>query len=151
MKIYFLRHAKALPFSSSGLDIDRCLSEKGQLQAKKISEALLKIEIKKIYCSAAQRTRETISPFLLKNPECSIEFLDDLYVASLESWQQFLNKHQSDNVLFIGHNEGITEIVNDLSCTNMHLRTAELVALESMPMNGREIPFKVSWVYRPEG
>lgn len=152
MKIYFLRHAKTEPLSKNGSDFDRCLAEKGTAQALDLCVELLDLNPKKIACSSAVRTRETLLPFLEKAPKTKIIYLDELYLASLESWKTIFPKNAKDRTLFVGHNEGISEFISYLIDEDIELKTGTLVALEStlsdpnLWINGTAV---LTAVYRP--
>lgn len=132
MKLYFLRHAKTLAFSDSGDDFDRRLADKGRRQTEIITEKLGTLGIVKIYCSSAQRTKETIAPFAKAFKEIPMVFCPELYLASLETWKNFLSQNAGDSVLFVGHNEGISEIISHLLEQDITLKTGTLVALETV-------------------
>jgi phosphohistidine phosphatase SixA len=132
MRLYFLRHAKTQTFADSGEDFDRSLADKGRGQTEKITQKLGTLGLTQIYCSSAQRTRETLKPFTIAYPNIPVSFCPELYLASLETWKSFLNQHAGDKVLFVGHNEGISEIITHLLEEDVVLKTGTLVALEAL-------------------
>lgn len=117
--IYLIRHAKsswAEPFSS---DFERTLNARGLKDAKKISTRLLNrnISIDAFYVSPAKRTKITAAIFAETLDMKNIHYVDELYHADLTTWKNVVanidNKYNA--VAVFGHNNGITEMANDLT------------------------------------
>ena len=130
MKLYILRHGKAVEPSENIKDFNRSLSEKGINQADKIGQFLRDKKIGQIISSSAVRTKETC--LIINNYiYCSnISYHDDLYLSSSQTiLENICLNGKSDNLLFVGHNFGISDFVSDLSNENMTLSTCMLVEL----------------------
>lgn len=127
MRWYFLRHAKTERESWSGKDKDRRLAPKGINQVAELKELLSVLPITSIRCSSAQRTRETA---IACNPLIPITFSEELYLATLDQWKRILSNEAQDHMLYIGHNDGISEFVTWLTGEHIHLQTGALVTVD---------------------
>lgn len=127
MRWYFLRHAKTERIAKSGRDFDRCLAPKGIKQVAELKKLLNITPISSIYCSTAQRTRETS---MACNPLIPITFSEELYLATLDQWKQMLSNEAKDHLLYIGHNDGISECLTWLTGEHIHLQTGALVTVD---------------------
>ncbi len=132
MRWYFLRHAKTERVSWSGNDKDRRLAPKGINQVAELKELLGVLPITSIRCSTAQRTRETA---MACNPSIPITFSEELYLATLKQWKRMLSNEAQDHMLYIGHNDGISEFVGWLTGTNIHLQTGALVTVDFLGLD----------------
>ena len=131
--LILLRHAKASWDQPELSDLERPLKEKGHRQAEKMSahlrEALPAPE--HIFCSSSTRTRETLPPFLkawgLKAKQVS--FLDELYLADEQVLLEFVKAlpPQLNRVLLLGHNPGLTDLINQLNVRLDNLPTGSAV------------------------
>jgi len=126
---YFLRHAKTEKVSASGKDFDRELAPRGLRQCASLSEYLKNLSIASVVCSSALRTRQTCE-FSTSGLAKDTLFIDSLYLADLSEWKSILENHGKHDTLFIGHNEGISEIVSWLTEQEIILPTAALVTVE---------------------
>jgi phosphohistidine phosphatase len=133
MKLHLLRHAKTNPNSASGLDFDRELMPRGyeQLQEFKAFYAQKPFQVGHILCSSAVRTRQTLEEIKGLFPDVPVTFIDELYLASSGEMLQIINQLQcAEDLLVIGHNEGISELASELSAAFILLKTCGLVSLE---------------------
>lgn len=156
MKLHLLRHAKTEKFSSSGKDFDRKLMEKGIRQSTEMFKFLetKSFENTNLYCSAAQRTKETYELVCSKLKLNHISFHQELYLAGLEDLLQFTWNLKSKNDIFIiGHNEGLSELASYLSGSNIQLKTCGYIQLEFECESSEEISKDCGIIrksYRPE-
>ena len=111
----------------SGKDIDRSLAPKGIKQVAELKELLQSLPITSIHCSAAQRTRETARAC---NPLIPITYLEELYLATLDQWKMMLSNEAQDHMLFIGHNDGMSEFLTWLTGGYIHMQTGALVTVD---------------------
>lgn len=116
--IIFLRHAKS-DLSLNYNDKDRILNSKGIEASKTIGKYLSNLDLQPnfVICSTAKRTFQTyqiIVEFLKKEPE--LYLTDDLYQASFENIINIIKKTKNNyqNIMIIGHNPGIHNIVTYL-------------------------------------
>ena len=136
MRWYFLRHAKTERESWSGKDKDRRLAPKGINQVAELKTLLDLLAITSIHCSTAQRTRETA---MACNPLIPITFSEELYLATLDQWKRMLSNEAQDHMLYIGHNDGISEFVTWLTGANIHLQTGALVTVDFLGSDPRAL------------
>ena len=133
MKIHLLRHLKTNPNSTSGLDFDRELLPRGyeQLQEFKAFYAKHPFQVGQILCSSAVRTRQTLEEITALFPGVPVTFIDELYLASSGEMLQIITRAESnEDLLLIGHNEGISDLASELSAAFILLKTCGLVSLE---------------------
>lgn len=133
MKLHLLRHAKTEKQSVSGKDYDRKLLKKGIQQSNEMLKFLKTNSFKNtiLYCSDAQRTRETFQIACSNLEFDEVSFHHELYLASLEDLLQFVwNQNSKKDVFIIGHNEGLSEIASYLSGTHIQLKTCDYVLLQ---------------------
>ena len=133
MKLHLLRHAKTNQISPTGKDFDRELLPKAYEQCAELKRYLQDHPIapKHILCSSAVRTRQTWAAIEDLFPGVSIVFVDNLYLASSYEMLKIINELQSpEDILLIGHNEGISELASELSAAFILLKTCGLVSLE---------------------
>ena len=119
--LLLLRHGET-PFSDP--DHARVLSKWGHEQALKTS-AWVHAEgyaPQAILSSDATRTRETVAPFLAHDPDCSVRFTNDLYLASPKQMFEVVEKAETkaDTLLLCAHNPGISQL--DTYLTNLNFR-----------------------------
>lgn len=143
LTLHILRHANTLSNSKTGEDFDRELSPKGLKQSEVLGSFLklnnLKPEV--IFCSSAKRTRQTLKEiqkvFKFEN---SIEFKDDLYLASMgEMFDTVSNLSSKRDALIIGHNNGISDLITYLTDDYLDIPTCTFVSLSFDVKNWNEI------------
>lgn len=123
--LIIIRHAKS-SWSDEGLsDHDRRLNERGRKDAVAMGAYLQnqQVRIDHVYCSTARRAVKTlkrISRHYAFN-EFQIQFTDDLYLAELPQLLELIRSVRADldHVAIIGHNPGLTELVNYLTGDNL--------------------------------
>jgi phosphohistidine phosphatase len=142
MKLHILRHADTESFLSSGHDIDRNLIPEGEERALKMGIYLNDQLSRKIavYCSSSNRTRQTAALVQSKFEFRNIQFKEKLYHADLSYLMKFINELEDEGpVLIIGHNDGITNLVNHLTGENIHLSPCQFVSIELNATNWQEV------------
>ena len=133
MKLHLLRHAKTNQISPTGKDFDRELLPRAFEQSAELKRYLQDHTIapKHILCSSAVRTRQTLDQIKAFFADVPVTFLDELYLASAGELLKIINELQSpEDILLIGHNEGISELASELSAGFILLKTCGLVSLE---------------------
>lgn len=111
--LLLLRHAKAATDSETGTDFDRPLSKRGRRAADAIARFLQTEGLKPdlVFCSMAQRTRETLEPILDIWPELNVRYEEDLYLASIGTGFEYLKTSgDAQTTLIIAHNP-MTEVM----------------------------------------
>ena len=152
LHLHLLRHAKTEQISPTGKDFDRFLMKKGLRQRKDLKRFFNTVTgIENVWCSSAKRTRETLEP-LEGLPAPS--FHDELYLCSHRTMLEKLWESNAEgDILIIGHNFGISDLVNYFCDTAIELRTGQYVCISFNCENWSEV-FQgtgiITQVYRPE-
>lgn len=118
LRLYLLRHMKTAWALPGQKDIDRQLNEIG-VSDLGIARNWIKdksIQPKKIYCSPAARTRETLEGLMSALPdEVDIEIRDNLYSGFVSEYMDCLqNETLQDDIMIIGHNPTCASLANIL-------------------------------------
>lgn len=131
-KIILMRHAKSSWENPWMEDYDRPLAERGVLDATKMAKALKNRGVipQLLFSSPASRTMETakITSKILGITEEYICYEKSLYHASPSQLLKAIH-HQKDSVdtlLLLGHNPGLTELIQELG-----------VQLDNLPTSGQ--------------
>ncbi|TNF46132.1 MAG: hypothetical protein EP305_12080 [Bacteroidetes bacterium] len=130
--LHLIRHAKTEVNSESGKDFDRCLHPKGVVQANVLGNylALKNSDLSKCFVSSAKRTKQTAEILNNITNLGKIYFKDDLYLCGHEKFLEILWEEKSNqDLLFIGHNDGISEIVSYFIDDHFMMRTCQYVCL----------------------
>ncbi|MBL1278754.1 MAG: histidine phosphatase family protein [Fluviicola sp.] len=131
MKLYLIRHAKAV--SSSGeLDVDRILASKGLEQSEALSVYLCgKLENTTVWCSEANRTRETFKIIAENSHFTDVLYRLDFYLCDKETMLEQLWKNSNEkDVLIVGHNFGISDLLNYFTDESISMRTGEYFCID---------------------
>ncbi len=131
-KIILIRHAKSDWDNPSLPDYDRQLADRGLRDAPQMAISLKNrgVHLDLICSSTAQRAKQTacITAAVLGYQESEIKWEKSLYHASASYLLQFIQS-QSDQVqtlVLVGHNPGLTELINILG-----------VKLDNLPTSGQ--------------
>ncbi|MDO5523690.1 MAG: histidine phosphatase family protein [Bacteroidia bacterium] len=135
-KLLIMRHGKSAWDSEYLNDYDRPLNERGKKNAAEMGRFLLeecgKPEL--ILTSSAKRAMETatLAAISLSYPQEKIEAGKELYLAETgEIMRSIANIHAEVNTcLLIGHNPGLTDLVNYFGLKLDNLPTASVVHME---------------------
>jgi len=131
MNIFILRHGDTENVCVGQKDFGRKLSENGVLEAVKIGDYLKELNIDQIICSSAVRAVETqaiVNEFVKTD---HVDFYDNLYLASFETIINSINMNAfGENVLYIGHNFGISDFASHLCDHEILMSTCMLIELE---------------------
>ncbi len=152
LQLHLLRHAKTEQFSPTGKDFDRFLMKKGLRQREDLKQFFKTVpNIEHVWCSSAKRTRETLEVLEgLPSPQ----FFDDLYLCSHKMMLKMLweSKLEGD-ILIVGHNFGISDLVNYFCDTDIELRTGQYACI-SFDCDSWAETFRgtgtIAQLYRPE-
>ena len=132
MKLHLLRHAKTNQNSPTGLDFDRELLPRGYAQIAELKQFFETHPIapKHILCSSAMRTRQTLAELQDLWPSAHIQFIDELYLASKqEILSEICALQTPDEILVVGHNEGLSELAMNLARPPHLLKTCGFVSI----------------------
>lgn len=133
LRLFLLRHGKATNNQDDTSDFNRQLNKKGQIQVNQIGYILQEkqYKINFILSSSAIRTTETaeIINHYLKLPK--IKFEKELYLTDFQTILKRINQiKECPNVLYVGHNNGISDLATYLSGMHLSMSTSELIILE---------------------
>jgi phosphohistidine phosphatase len=157
--LLILRHGKAEPRNFDESDFDRKLANSGRLQAAMTGNVIAAREGTPdlIYASSAPRAWETASIVAEKisYPPENIRTDSELYMAS-SLWLCHLLGNIGDEIkscILVGHNPGLTELINHFGVRLDHLPTASVAAFQFKVDSWKEIAAKNAhflWMYVPE-
>ena len=142
MKLHLIRHAKTDQMSESGKDFDRKLLPKGVIQANVLGYYLHEQNWSSAvtFCSTAARTKETLT--ILTN----LVFIgktilsDELYLCDREMYLKIIwNLRHGKELVFIGHNDGISQIASYLLEKDITLKTGGYLCVEFTAKNWSEV------------
>lgn len=141
MKIYLVRHASPTSQSISGKDADRSLSIKGYQESALLSAFLeAHVEPCEVWCSSAVRTCETLLEISRKWQPLKTTYLPQLYLASREILlREIWHSSSSENLMILGHNFGLSQLLSYLTGTEHVMQTAELVELNFEGLSRAEV------------
>jgi len=132
--LHLLRHAKAVEDQIDGTDHARPLAKRGQKAGKALAEHLAAtgFKVDRVFCSTAQRTRETyelIAPALGKTP---VAYRDRLYLVDAGDLMDFIQglPDIAGSVLVIGHNPTFHTAALALAKGVARGRSEEMTALK---------------------
>jgi phosphohistidine phosphatase len=146
LELTLVRHGEAVdPEEKSGLvDFDRPLTERGRQQAQWIG-GQISDQFDLIIVSDAVRTRETFSLMArLRSFSVKTHFEPQAYLAGRKTLQKVLlhhieslGNHVPQKILFVGHNPGISHLLEHLSSCDHGLKTADgsILTINEMDWN----------------
>jgi phosphohistidine phosphatase len=132
--LFLLRHAKSSWADASQTDFDRPLNERGLKAAPLIGRFMRKQKLQPdlILSSPAQRARQTIT-LVAEAAELTAELRYDarLYGASAARLIEIVSQIEDSaaDVLLVGHNNGMEELLQTLTRESRHMPTAALARI----------------------
>ena len=123
-KLIIIRHCKSSWSDLSLNDFDRPLNNRGvqdgNLMSKELSKKIDNVDL--LISSSSKRTRLTADFFIKLIKINKISFIDDLYHSSSENIIRKLKKisNTHESIMVIGHNPGLTDLVNKLTSINLY-------------------------------
>jgi phosphohistidine phosphatase len=129
LTLFLIRHADAEIHSTTGKDINRCLSLKGKKQCVELKSRLEKYDWGTVdfYVSSSERTKQTFN-LIFHDYVCS--YHNELYLASAENLLTFINKlNSSKPICIVSHNEGISALASLLTGQRILMNTASFLEL----------------------
>lgn len=156
MKIHLIRHAKTAPTEFNGKDFDRTLMTKGIIQSNVLAYFLSENSISPelTWCSSAVRTTQTLSILKQSNEFGKIVYSPEMYLCDRNVylkiiWEQKNNKE----LLFVGHNDGISDLASYFSDQDVILKTSEYICIDFPFDNWKEASVGTGTItarFRPE-
>jgi phosphohistidine phosphatase len=154
-----LRHAKASSEDSSLADFDRPLNERGRRAADLMGRFLRKKKLcpDLVLSSTAARARETIG-LVLESARLVVEvrYEQRLYLASAERLAEIILQIEEDRnqVMLVGHNPGMEELLPRLIGTAAGMPTAALAKIvldvEKWTDSSRAGSGRLEWLMTPK-
>lgn len=135
MKLYLLRHADPLAAVNHQSDFERELSPVGLRQLPKLSKDIKNLTDSffnlEIYCSTAERTKQTVQGVIGDETSVIVNYLHELYLSKLEQLLIFLNQVSTSNdILIVGHNPGLSQLASYYSGQQILLSPGDLITLD---------------------
>jgi len=155
--LLLLRHAKSSWKDSSLPDIERPLKKRGKKTSPAVGKLMRERELAPdlVLCSPARRTRDTLE-LVLKKAKLEAEpvFDDRLYAASASELLAVLAQVEDgvDQVLLVGHNPGLEDLLELLTGERETLPTAALARVALDLPGWSEVgegKGRLEWVVRP--
>lgn len=133
LKLLLLRHGKATKNQQDNSDFERQLNKIGNTQINQVGFMLRArgMQVGQIISSGAVRTRQTsqIANYFLQVDAVSYD--DDLYLADKTTILGKITKSaKRPVVLYVGHNNGISDFATYLTGLRMDMSTGHLIGLE---------------------
>lgn len=126
-ELIIIRHAKTERPKLGQRDFDRSLTYRGKRQMTDLVNHIetTHSDLELVLVSSAQRTRETYTLLSCAFGGAEVLFLEDLYLCSSTTVMKILSKHaeKQTKVAYIGHNEGLTDLVAYLQDNYVHVPT----------------------------
>ncbi len=140
MKLHILRHAEPELNSFSGKDFDRVLTKRGIHQCELLKKAVAKrIEGTEVWCSGALRTRQTYELLAREIQFDKHTFYDEFHLCSKQIYLQHIWQSNSNNdLMIIGHNFGISDLVNYFTNDSIMLQPGEYICIDFQDLNRQE-------------
>lgn len=132
--LQILRHAKTEKQKIGQKDFDRELTTRGlgQMADLLLHQRAHLEKVERILVSPAKRTRMTFEQLKTPLDPAVVVFEEALYLASFSELIQTIEKQEDslENMLVIGHNNGLSELVTYLTDDYHDLPTSAFIVLE---------------------
>ena len=131
MKLHLIRHGETNLQSESGKDFDRKLHHDGEQQAVHLGEYLKdKIKVEQVFCSDASRTTRTLELVSENVNLPPVVYNTELYLGPLANYLKLIWKLEGkEEVLIVGHNFGISDLVTYFTEELVEMQTAEYICI----------------------
>lgn len=156
--LFLLRHAKSSWANSALADFDRPLNGRGKRAAETIGKFLSKQEIRPdlVLSSPAVRARETIG-IVIKAARLPAEVRYDqrIYEAGPQRLLEVISEIEEENsdVLVVGHNPGMEELLQLLTGRTEHMATGTLAKIDletAMWSRAADHKGNLAWLVKPK-
>lgn len=134
-RLFVVRHGKAEPYGSSE-DYERALAPRGERDAAALGTWSVEARVPgaPLWVSPAKRTAATASLLCTAwdEPETACTFQEGAYLASDRAWLSWINAWSDthDTGWVVGHNPGLSELVERLTEQPLWLPTCGLAEIE---------------------
>jgi len=156
--LFLLRHARAVSSGDGLRDFDRSLSDQGRKQAERVGKYLKEQNIGPdlVLSSTALRARET-GELLLTAAGCISEVRYDqrIYEASRQQLLEVVSEIEDgkNEVLLVGHNPGIEELLRQLTGRFESMGTCTLAKIATGASQWAEAAAEkgdLNWLFKPQ-
>lgn len=116
-EIYLMRHAHSGWPQPGERDFDRTLDSRGMAEAEAVGRMATSSGYRPdlILCSSAQRCRQTaFSIATLMGDSIPVNYLDELYNASFETYLRIIQAQNCPRLMILGHNPAIEVLLEAL-------------------------------------
>lgn len=132
-QLFLIRHGEAV--FSAATDTDRVLTEYGKAKISRIGNLLAEKypKLDQVYCSTAERTRQTAQILRERIPCLDVVFYQEIYDGDLEDLLGLLENcpDTASSLLIVGHNPLISMLASKLSDgAYLKLNPGDLVHIE---------------------
>lgn len=134
-RLFVVRHGKAIPYGTCP-DVDRILTDRGECDATALGKWTRNARVPGAPClvSPASRTRQTAEKMCAEwgEEQTALAFQKDAYLASDRAWLSWINAFDDahDTGWIVGHNPGLSELVERLTEQTVWLPTCGLAEVE---------------------
>ena len=141
MRLHIIRHGKAEDLSLEKKDFDRDLSTEGVEQIKLLNNYFSStLGVSSVWCSSANRTKQTYSGIKSLVEGAEIHFHEDFYLCKRDFLlSKIWSNTNKGDLLIIGHNFGISQLAAYLLDEPIELGTSEYISIDFDAENWEEI------------
>jgi len=149
--LYFLRHATAEVIRPNQLDIDRCLIEKGRLQARRVADFMQRhnINVQQVLTSPYPRAAQTAAivcktagfTAASEQPWLALETPVEQAVAQLQLLWPTLVEH----TLLVGHEPDFSMLISRLLGTDMPVINIRKASLSCISVSEHLTQAELQW------
>lgn len=150
MKLYFMRHGKAVDAATMESDFARPLTEKGAKRVRRMAQALanMKVSPTAIFASPrvrAQQTAHIMADALGKTVTTREEVNFDFDATHIE--EMIFSFGNDAEVLFVGHNPSMSEVVRRITGATVNMDVGSVVCALVTPYNitDGELAWYMNW------
>ena len=156
--LILVRHAKSSWAEAGQADYDRPLNDRGKRDAPRLGEVLFRRGLRPdlMLSSSAKRAQKTAKKMLAASGlEMELRLIDALYLAPPKAYTHELEQlpDHVNQVLVVGHNPGLEELLESLTGRQQHMPTAALALIElpidSWPEFHVDLPGRLEWFWSP--
>ncbi|MCC7297126.1 MAG: histidine phosphatase family protein [Bacteroidia bacterium] len=114
--VIFMRHGKTEDFSDSGEDFERILVQRGRIEVAEAAIALKSSALHPQIILASPAFRAAATARIVANIlGIQIEYWASLYMGSIQTYIDTVNKHDMKSILVVGHNPSVGELAMQFS------------------------------------
>ena len=142
--LYVLRHAKSSWENHRQTDFERCLNERGLMDAPRIGKLMSRQNFIPELIISSPATRAKLTAEIVKdaaNFQIEIHFDRRIYEATSENLFEVISgvPHEIEGLLLVGHNPGLETLVGSLTGEFHSMPTAALAVIDIATEEWKEI------------